>query len=426
MSKSKPKISVGKQSIKDPELIDMFNRMLGNGDPDPNIVVPKYEKILSNSKGIIQILETFVQSPFAKVFSYDFKKSFNEIVHFVNDSKKQLDELKLENNDKILSGDDLNKINANPEKIHEYLSNIDFKYKIIHLGESYNKLKDCNMIKDIIMTARNFKNSLMLEKERSGSQKHDLEDKDKLSANFITNADGDFLTLFSFSSLDFKQIYYHDNMDPNFSKYILMVLHLVYKKIMFVIKEITSPDIDVDKFASLLVNNIDDIKKHIPRCEKAFEKIKQSVDLLKSNFGEYYKDFISSQNPGIIVEHFVIDVAKSSKADPAVTRQFREIVKFYRTHMQSKIKDPKVKKIFSMVGANLDILEEKTRKETKKDRAKEAEELFGKDDQDEFEDKKKGKDKEEKFEVNDGPLEPYIEEMEAFRQKFKEEKEEKK
>jgi hypothetical protein len=210
------------------------------------------------------------------------------------------------------------------------------------------------------MTTRNLKNALMMEKQRSKQSKHNLEEKDHLNSSFITKSDGDFLILFNFTTLDFKQMYYSNHMTPEINKYILFVLHLIYKKCLEMVKEITSPDIDVDKFSELLVKNIDEIRTHIPRCDKAFDKIKSSVGMLKDNFGEYYKDFISSQNPGIIVENFVSDVAKGSKTDPETTRQFRSIIAFYQKHMQSRITDPKVKKIFQMVGANLDILEEKT------------------------------------------------------------------
>lgn len=357
MSKARVKVNAAQKTMKDPELIDMFNKMVGCGEPDPNIVIPKYEKIVDNSSGILQILSAFLKSPFAQIFYVEFTKGFDDIKEFVKVSELALNEVKLEKNDKILSGDELNQINSNPEKLQEYLTNMDLQYKINKLGETYTNLKNSNFIKEFIMTTRNIKNALMLEKERTNSQVHDLENKETLSANFINKADGDFLNLFSFSSLDFKQLYYHELMTPELSIYVLKVLHLIYIRSLNIVKDVTSPDIDVDKFSELLVNNIENIKTQIPRCDKAFDKIKQSVELLKSNFGEYYKDFISSQNPGIIVEHFVVDVAKGSEADLATTHQFRKIIEFYKGHMQSNIKDPKIKKIFKMVSENLDILE---------------------------------------------------------------------
>lgn len=364
---SKTKVNVAKTTLKDPELIGMFNAMVGTSDPDPNIVIPKYESILENADSIIHILDSFVKSPCYNAFKNIFSKGFEEIIEFISKSKIQLNELKLERNDKILSGDDLNELNSHPEKIQEYITNMELKYKISQLGDTYNKLKNSPVIKEFVMIAKNLKNAVMLEKKRSGSQKHDLEDKDMLLPNFILESDGDFMILFNFTALDFKQMFLSELMDKTFSKYILFMLHLIYKKVILIVKEITSPDIDVDKFSELLIKNIDEIRKHIPRCDKAFDKIKSSVDLLKTNFGEYYKDFISSQNPGIIVENFVVDVASNSTADMATTRQFREIIKFYRNNMSSKIKDPKIKKIFQMVGENLDILEEKTSSKDEKE-----------------------------------------------------------
>jgi|ERR1700678_2335089 len=350
MSK-KNKVNTATKTMKDPELIDMFNKMIGTSEPDPYIVIPKYENILKNSNETICILESFINSPCIKSLN-SFNKGINEISEFVNNSKIQLETFK---NDEILTNDDLKSISNIP---------INFKHKLSKLGEYYGKLKDCSLVNELIMVARNLKNVLLLEKTQSKSSTHNLEDKDKLSPNFILNSDGDFLILFNFSSLDFKQLYYYcDSQDNTNNNYILFVLHLIYKKIINIVKDVTSPDINVDKFSELLTNNIDNIRKHIPRCDRAFDKIKQSVGLLKNNFPEYYKDFISSKNPGIIVENFVFDVAKSSVADITITRQFRDIITFYRTRMQNNINDPKINKIFQMVGANLDILEEKTTKE---------------------------------------------------------------
>jgi hypothetical protein len=69
-----------------------------------------------------------------------------------------------------------------------------------------------------------------------------------------------------------------------------------------------------------------------------------------------------SKNPGIIIENFVLDVADDSKADAETTRQFRQIINFYKDKMSGQVKDPKIQKIFDLVGENLNILEQKTGK----------------------------------------------------------------
>lgn len=358
----KVKITKKNKTMKDPDVIDMFNKMIGTSEPDPQVVIPKYEIIMTNSNDIIKILETFMNIPFLEKLTNQiggdiFKKGINDIGLFVTKAREQLNSMRLEVNDKIMSGSELFDLNSNPEKMKKYITDVSSTYKINNLGTKYIELKNSDFIKEFIMTARLLKASLILEKNRTLSTTHNLEDKSSLSSSFILNSDGDFLKLFSFSSLDFKIMLLQDSMIDNYVKYVLLTLHLIYKKLIAIIKEITSPDVDADEFANIMINNIDEIRKHIPRCDKAFNKIKQSVGLLRNNFGEYYKDFISSHNPGIIVENFIVDVAKDSKADISTTRQFREILSYYKKNVHHSITDPKIKKVFSMLEENLSIVE---------------------------------------------------------------------
>lgn len=359
------KIKIASKAMKDKDIIDMFNQMVGTSNNiDPKIVIPKYINIYSNADQIIRILESFCNSPCGKKFALAYNLGVAEIVNFIKHSQGELKNLELEKNDQILSGKELNEINKNPNKMAEYLENLSFEYKADNLFEKYNKLKDSLVVKECILTARIIKNALMMEKDRNKNETHDLENDKKLSSNFILNIDGDFLKLFNFSTLDFKQMFLSQYMDTNSSQYVLYVLYLIYNKCISIVKSITSPDIDVDKFSEVLINNIEEIKKQIPRCDRAFNKIRESVGLLKSKFGEYYKDFVSSRNPSIIIENFVVDVAKDSKSDPDISRQFREIIFFYKNKMQNRgSKDPKIDKVFNLLNTNLDILDEKTKPE---------------------------------------------------------------
>jgi hypothetical protein len=127
-----------------------------------------------------------------------------------------------------------------------------------------------------------------------------------------------------------------------------------------VYKTLTSPDVDVKEFSKAIISSISQVKKQIPRCEKAFARIEQSVSLLEGNFDGYYKDFIQSQNPSTIIESFVIDVSQSSGGDAQTTRQFRKIISYYQKATQGKIKDPKIKKVFDMLNANFSAMGENT------------------------------------------------------------------
>ena len=120
---------------------------------------------------------------------------------------------------------------------------------------------------------------------------------------------------------------------------------------------LSEPDVDVNEFVAVILNSIDSVKKHIPRCNEAFDKIVESVDILKHNFDGYYKDFMSCNNPAIIMEHFVLDVSKNTKATPKITAQFRRIITHYRNIASQHSTDPRLQSLFKHVDKNFEALE---------------------------------------------------------------------
>jgi|NOAtaT_7_FD_contig_111_588017_length_3530_multi_4_in_0_out_0_3 hypothetical protein len=358
----KTKVSTVKKTVKNQEVIEMFNKMMGKSEPDAEVVIPKYEKIYELTNEVLQLLQKFVASKVCEVLQTLFDRGVEQIKKYVEDAFESIKKMELEHNDGVLSGEELHAINSDPEKLQAFFQNMNSRYKIPELGSKYSALKEHPVVKEMVMIARNLKSVLVAEQTRTKSPKNDIEDKSSLKDDFILNSDGDYLTLFNFTSLDFKQIWISDILNSEHKKYILYVLHLIYSRVINIVKLLTSPDIDVDKFSEAMIENIDSMRKHIPRCDQAFEKIKSSVGLLKENFGDYYKDFVTSQtaNPGIIIEHFVIDVAKKNTADLKVTRQFKEIIKFYNNQISGKnVSDPKLQNMLSMVSENINILEGK-------------------------------------------------------------------
>jgi hypothetical protein len=117
----------------------------------------------------------------------------------------------------------------------------------------------------------------------------------------------------------------------------------------------STPDIDVDKVINVLMESIDDVQKHIPRCEKAFAVIKANSQMLRNNFSEYYKDFQESGNRVIILENFISDLSKNAEGDPQLMRQFRKIIKFIREHTQ-KIGATKDPRLNSLIQTSLNQL----------------------------------------------------------------------
>ena len=53
----------------------------------------------------------------------------------------------------------------------------------------------------------------------------------------------------------------------------------------------------MDEFSKLIVNGICQLRKVLPRCNEAFNRLEKSVDLLKNNFKGYYRDSQASSNP---------------------------------------------------------------------------------------------------------------------------------
>jgi len=360
------KVKMVKKSLKDPELTDLFNKMLGTSDPDPNIVIPKFKKVLEKATGLLKLFESLTKTtfPFYKMFHNDFQKGFDEIKVFIKDGYTEIQGYDLKEDDHVLSDAELKELNTSPEKLTEFLANAQEKYKITNLQEKWTKLKDCKLIQEYLFIARNIKGLLRDEMKRSTSEIPDLAAKESLKSNFIKNADGDYLQIMQFSTINFKQIFLSQDMTPDLEKYLLMFFYLLYKDTLEIVNIITSPDIDVEKFSEMLVDKIGDFKKQIPRCDAAFGKIAESVDLLKGNFNKYYTDFIISRdNPSIMIEHFVLDVAGTCSGNVEIVRQFREIMKFIGKNMnQGKVNDPRMKKMFNMLSQNLDLLERETDK----------------------------------------------------------------
>lgn len=351
------KTGVATKTMKDPELIEMFNQMMGASEPDPQIVIPKYEKLLGICKDFINLLIKFVKSPVGA--NQANIAAIGQIVDFIKRAQNTIADLTLpEKPNLIMQQHGLDEINKHPELMRKYLENMGDRYDITELGKTYMALKDCSVVQEMLMTAKNIRSLLRNEKERTGAKQDDLEDPKNLSHKFITRADGATVEIFNFSNMNFMHLVSMYDQDPKMIDYLLIFIRLIYTKCNDGYRLVTSPDIDVEKFSEILVRSIQDIRKHIPRCDKAFDKIEESVKLLQTNFDGYYKDFIQSQNPGIIIENFVLDVAQESDADPQTTLQFRKIISFYKDNMKKQnIKDPKIQKLFEMLGQNLDVLE---------------------------------------------------------------------
>jgi hypothetical protein len=179
-----------------------------------------------------------------------------------------------------------------------------------------------------------------------------------------------FCPIYGADGINFKLLYCDPRLDEMDRKYLLMILHKVYVISHEIYDILTSPDIDIDEFVQVIMSSVDDVRKQIPRCDAAFNKIVESVDLLRNNFGDYYKDFVSSNNSAVIMENFIIDVSQRTEATPKLTAQFRKIISHYRKLASQKNNNPKLQMLFKHIDKNFQELEKYT---SKKDKQAEAE-----------------------------------------------------
>lgn len=305
-------------------LNDMFEQMTGSKNAEPEILIPKITELHILLKKFIKVYKLLLNfNEFIDKFQ-EFDKEFTDIKLFITNIEHVIDE------HQILMKDGLQSLPA------ETINNI------------YKTLKDTQELQSIIVTSCNL-----------SKHKRYLEDKTNLNDDFIKREPGLSLTPLKFTKLDLKLLWVSDKLTNMAKKYILNILNHTYTIGHEMYEIITSPDIDIKKFSKILIDNIEKMKKTIPRCDKAFNIIKNSVELLENNFKGYYKNSVEAENPSIIVESFIIDVSMSQKANASITGQFRRIIMFMKKQAANN-SDPRVKKLFKILNTQFDLMAQKT------------------------------------------------------------------
>lgn len=310
------KTKVIKQNIDQDGMADMFNQLLGDEKSlDINIIKDKYMKLKTNVERLYRLLESFKKTIYIKVLTSvpNIALYIKNIENFIEDAQHTF-----------------------PENIED-----------ANLIRFYLNIKDHKVIKDCIHICKN----LIIYKKY-------IENNENLSDSFIRSSKNREIKIFPFCDFDLKFVYLFQKIDPSITKYILIFLNMVYNTTYEIYQIITSPDVDISKFSEIIISSIAQAKKMIPRAGKAFKKIEESVELLQNNFGGYYKDFISTKNPSIIIENFILDVSKdqNENIDLDLARQFKKIAMFYKKKSAGKIKDPRINQIFEMLDKNFAML----------------------------------------------------------------------
>ncbi len=313
------------KGMKNEEWYGMFMQLLGD-EVDIDIVYPKYVNIYQTISKLLKNLSKFSDDEtfLLKMFP-DLDKSLKEIRYFVIEFR-------------------------------QFLGEFVTKEKMLEEGNrdnSYLQLKKSDYVKNIIILMRNLKQYKDFI-ENDALIKKDL----KYCERFIQVFPGIELVLFPFSSFELKHLWEDKVITDKIKIYILICLGKFYIQCKKIVDLTLSADVDVKGFSGAVGKQLDIARKQIRGCDKAFYEIKNSLNMLENNFNGYYRDVIRSQNPNILVENFVLDVAKSQEYDAKTTQQFKRILKFYQKSAQGKLKDPKLKVLLNALGKNISLLED--------------------------------------------------------------------
>jgi len=321
---SKIKSKVVKETLANKDVLDMFQGIMGTseGTAALAITVPKYKLMAGHAERFIRLVTALDESVLMSIWP-DMRANTGA---FLADLRLQLAE----------------SLPACPAGPYTSWAKEDVDF----FNSKYAGAKGCGVINTVVLTC----------KELLPYKKY-LQDPAALSDRFILKGAGTTIAPIAGLALNFKQVYIDDRNSPGDRTFLLLVMHKLFTIGHDMYEAVSSPDVDMEEFVEVIMSSIEEVKKHIPRCDQAFNKIIESVSLLKGNFSGYYKDFVASNNPSIIMENFVLDVSKGTKSSPTVTAQFRRIISHYRKMADQQASHPKLQSLFQQVDKNFKELE---------------------------------------------------------------------
>lgn len=298
----------------------MFSQMTGVSDAESDVIVPKISKIYSKIIKFNTLFNILLNvEDFVETFK-DYSIWFTEISDFLKNLIESTET-------------DIKKDYEFDTKQFENMSEKD-------LNLFYKKIKENIYIRKIVITGSN----LSLYKKYLS----DVSKNEKIDDSFIKREPGLSFQPLAFSTFDLKVIWNSETSEKS-KKFVLSILSHVYNIGIDIYDILSSPDVDIRKFSTVLIDSITKMRKQMPRCDQAFDVIENSVKLLEDNFKSYYRSSVEAENPSIIVENFIIDITNTQKTSAVVTAQFKQIVQHLK-QKSSQNNDPKVKKLFSMLN----------------------------------------------------------------------------
>jgi hypothetical protein len=360
---SRCKAKVVRKTLSDPNVVGLFQNVLGGDGNSMNfpLAYKKYAKVRSNIFRYIKLINTVRQ---AGALS-SFPRVTQVMEAFLNALNSQVEV--------AFSVSHEYEIVAMTQAIDDHTNIPEDERE--RFKEIYPKMSDNIPIKSIMVTCEFLTHHrVALEKiEKALTEKSD----EPLDDSFVVQFPGlKFSPIGGMSTFNFKQVYISDKITTQDRKFLMLMLCKLYSISHETYNALLTPDIDVDEFVTIVRNSIGEVRKQLPRCGQALDHIINSVHMLKSNFGTYYRDFVISKNPSVLLENFVVDVSKTTgKVQPNLTRQFREIISFYRKMSANQKTDPRLRGLLQRVNENIGELDKRFRQMEKNPESVPADEM---------------------------------------------------
>jgi len=322
--------NINKNSMDD--ISSLFGKMFGDNPVlDPEIIYTRYNNIKSYLSKLKQIIEIFYKFEIINDIcteNVQLLDDYNKIHIFINDLdtyikneinfKYNLDEMRKPNytiND-VMNSDNLYDMEKSKE-----------------LTEHYKKIKKSEYINVAIELLKNMQ-----------PYKTYISDDLITECKWLSDLPGHTYEIFPFTSLNIKFIYDYKFEDVSINvqkkKFIANVFNKLFKCCSAIYNLITDVDFDISIFTDIILNNIDSLKKELPRCDNAFNVIIIALNKIKTNFKHYYKEFEITNDPTIIIQNFIKDIYDENKSDPILISQLKKIISHFSNKIKSNTKIP--------------------------------------------------------------------------------------
>lgn len=311
------------EAVQNQDIRSMFNDIVGDGVAPPHIAIGKYTKLREAAEFLTALLRNFVRSEFVGRRP-ELKINAAEVLVFCNRVAAELTKF----------------MPPPPFSEAQVLQGAVSNAAAAQFSVTYKTAKEMECVRTFIKTCRLLTaHAAHLERGKSSLQ-------------FIAAMPGAEFYPFAFARLNVKAEY--PSMSPAERTWMANMLSLILEHTTHIYEVYTTPDWDPDVFVQIMNDNIDKLMKQIPRCDQAFKMIRESLDMMRDNMGTYYRDFIATKNPSIMLENFILDVAKKKtdgRPNVRMMQQFRTIINKYKTLMANGVSDPRLKSVLDKVSA---------------------------------------------------------------------------